>query len=94
MFTFYHKTKSFIKEHEHFSDGKPVTSETITYNFSDVTIKRPDKYTIMFNLKDPYAPFLVTASKGVFAKGYVGIGDYKIGNIQLNGNFVQSLTMV
>lgn len=83
-----------LKENEYFSTGENVTSSDIIYNFSDVTTTRPDKYTIVFTLKDVYAPFLVTVSRGVFEKGAVGVGNYKIENINLNGNFVQSLTIV
>ena len=83
-----------LKKNEYFSDGNNVTSSTIAYNFSDVSIDRPDQYTIIFKLKDAYAPFLVTVSKGVFEKGYIGVGNYKIEDVQLNGSFVQSLTMV
>src|SRR5205809_144705 len=45
------KGKTYIfhlKKNEYFSDGKNVTSDTISYNFSDVTISRPEKYTIIF----------------------------------------------
>lgn len=83
-----------LKKNEYFSNGKNVTSDNISYNFSDVTIERPEKYTIVFKLKDAYAPFLVTMSKGVFEKGYVGVGNYRIEDVKLNGNFVQSLTIV
>ncbi len=82
-----------LKNNEFFSDGNNVTSSTIAYNFADVAEERPDQYTIIFKLKDPYAPFLVTVSKGVFEKGYIGVGNYKIEDVSLNGNFVQSLTM-
>lgn len=83
-----------LKKDQYFSDGTNVTSEKINYNFSDVSVERPDDYTIVFKLKEPYAPFLVTVSTGVFAKGYVGVGNYTIEDIELNGNFVQSLTMM
>ena len=83
-----------LKQNEYFSNGKKVTAEDITYNFSDVSVERPDDYTIIFKLQDVYAPFLITVSKGVFGDGNVGVGDYKIENISLNGDFVQSLTMV
>ncbi|HZE86659.1 MAG TPA: ABC transporter substrate-binding protein [Methylomirabilota bacterium] len=83
-----------LKQHEYFSDGVNVTSNTISYNFSDVTTNRPDKYTIVYNLKDAYTPFLVTVSRGVFEKGFIGVGNYRIEDIKLNGSFVQSLTIV
>jgi peptide/nickel transport system substrate-binding protein len=78
----------------YFSDGREVTSDLIGYNFSDVIEKRPDNSTIIFQLKEPYAPFLVTVSRPIFQKGLVGVGDYKIQDIKLNGNFIQSLTLV
>lgn len=89
------KTYRFhLKQNIHFRDGDEVTSDKIVYNFSDVTIEKPDKYTILFKLKDAYSPFLVTVSRPVFKKGFTGIGDYQIEDIKLNSNFVQSLTIV
>lgn len=82
-----------LKPDVKFNDGKPVTSDEINYNFSDVSIERPDKQTIIFKLKDQYAPFLITVSRPIFKKGFVGISDYRIENIKLNGNFVQTLTI-
>jgi peptide/nickel transport system substrate-binding protein len=84
----------YLKKNEFFSDGKNITSDRIVYNFSDVAIERPEKYKIIFKLKDPYAPFLVTVSRGVFEKGFIGVGNYRIEDLKLNGSFVQSLTMV
>lgn len=83
-----------LKPNQYYRDGKEVTSDTISYNFSDVTVEKPDKHTIVFHLKDAYSPFLVTVSRPVFKKGFVGIGDYQIEDIKLNGNFVQSLSIV
>lgn len=82
-----------LKKNEYFSNGKNVTSDDISYNFADVAVEKPDKYTIVFKLKDVYAPFLVTVSRGIFGSGSVGVGDYKIEDVKLNGNFIQSLTM-
>ncbi len=84
----------YLKKNEYFSNGKNITSDKITYNFSDVKVERPGEYIIAFKLKDAYSPFLVTVSKGVFEKGYVGVGNYRIEDVKLNGNFVQSLTVV
>jgi peptide/nickel transport system substrate-binding protein len=82
-----------LNTNKYFNDGKKVTSNLITYNFSDVTIEKPDDSTIVFRLKDAYSPFLETISKPVFEKGFIGTGDYRIQNIKLNGNFVQQLTL-
>lgn len=89
--------KTYIfKLHEKlkFSNGSPVTSENIRSNYSDVKVEKPDKYTIVYKLKDSYAPFLVTASKPVFDKGLSGVGEYRIEDVKLNGNFVQTLKLV
>lgn len=81
----------YLKSNIQYSDGSVVTSDTIQYNFSDVTVKRPNAESIIFELKDNYSPFLVTVSKPVFKKSLAGIGEYKIKNIELNGDFIQSL---
>jgi len=83
-----------LKKGLSFTDGTPFDSEAIHYNFLDVKEERPDKYTIIFKLKDNYAPFLVTVSKPVFKKNYVGVSDYKIKDINLNGDFLQSVDLV
>jgi peptide/nickel transport system substrate-binding protein len=89
------KTYRFhLKQGLHFYDGKEVTAETVNYNFSDVNESKPDKYTLVFKLKDPYAPFLVAVSKPLFDNGFSGVGDYHVEKIKTNYNFVQSITLV
>ncbi len=89
------KTYRFhLKQGIHFYDGKEVTADTINYNFSDVTEIKPDKYTIVFKLKDSYAPFLVAVSKPLFDNGFSGVGDYHLEKFKINYGFVQSLTLV
>jgi peptide/nickel transport system substrate-binding protein len=83
-----------LKPGNYFSDGKEVTSQTINYNFSDVTVSRPDTYTIIFTLKYSYSPFLVAVSKPIFDRGFSGVGSYHLQNIQTNSGFVQSLVLV
>lgn len=82
-----------LKQNIYFNDGQQVTSDKIFYNFSDVSVEKPDKYTIIYKLKDVYTPFLVTVSKPIFTNGFTGVSDYHISDIKLNGNFVQSLTL-
>lgn len=83
-----------LKHNQFFSDGTKVTSSNISYIFSDVKTKRPNPFTIVFSLKEPYSPFLSTVSRPIFKNGFVGInGDYEIKDIKLNGNFISSLTL-
>lgn len=84
----------YLKKDQYFSDGRNITSDLINYNFSDVTTEHPDRYTIVYKLKDTYAPFLITVTRPIFQPGLIGSGDYKIDDIKLNGDFIQSLTLV
>jgi peptide/nickel transport system substrate-binding protein len=91
------KGKSYIfhlKDDVYFNDGEKLTSKDITYNFLDVSVERPNDTTVVFNLKNIYSPFLVTVSRPVFKNGFVGVGDYSVDSIKLNGDFVQNLTLV
>ncbi|MGI8419057.1 MAG: ABC transporter substrate-binding protein [Candidatus Levyibacteriota bacterium] len=83
-----------LKPDQHFNNGTLVTSQTINYNFSDVSEERPDNNTIVFKLKNAYAPFLVTVSRPIFEQGLVGVGEYNLSKFQLNGNFMQSLSLI
>ncbi len=77
-----------------FSDGTAFNSDQVRYNFLDVSVEKPNAYTIVFNLKEAYSPFLVTVSRPIFKNGFVGIGDYRVQSVNLNGNFVQSISLV
>ena len=83
-----------LKKNAYFSDGTKIDSDHINYNFKDVSIERPDKNTIIFKLREEYAPFLVTVSRPIFHSNLAGNGEYKIESIKLNGDFVQSITLV
>lgn len=84
----------YLKEGVKFSDGHEVDSKSINYNFQDVSITRPAKHVIIFKLKEKYSPFLVTlANYKVFKKDYVGVSNYKIGEIKTNGEFIRSIEL-
>ncbi len=83
-----------LRANTKFSDGTPLTSKDINYSFTNVKISRPDPGTIVYHLHEVYAPFLVTVSRPVLKDNYVGAGGYKLENLNLNGPFVKSLTLV
>lgn len=83
-----------LKKNEYFTNGKNLTSDLINYNFSDAKIEKPNKYTIIFHLKDVYTPFLTTVARPILLNGTIGVGNFKIKNIKLNGSFVQSIDLV
>ncbi len=83
-----------LREHVFFSDGAEFTSDDITYNFSDASLQKVGKYTVVFTLKETYSPFLVTISRPLFRKRFSGLSDYTIKNVELNGDFVKTLTLL
>ena len=83
-----------LKKNLTFNDGTRFTSDQIKYNFLNVSVEKPDFYTIIFNLKNAYSPFLVTVSRPIFKNGFVGIGEYRVNAINLNGTFIQSLNLI
>lgn len=76
------------------SDDTPIDSYSINYQFSDVTIERPDNKTIKFTLPNEFAPFPVVVSRPTFKKGLLGIGDWEVNDLELTRNFVQELVLV
>lgn len=89
------KTYIFVlRANLYFSDGSTFTSQDVNYSFSDVSIQKPNALTIIYHLKDTYSPFLVTVSRPIFKDNFSGInGDYKVKEVKLNGNFVETLTL-
>lgn len=83
----------YLRRNIYFSDGTPVTSDSISYDFEDVVVTRPDKHTIVFNLKDSYSPFLTTVTRPIFKESLIGTGDYKIKKIKFNGSFIESVEL-
>lgn len=85
-----------LKPDIYFSDGTRLTSQDITYQFLDAAVERPNPETIIFKIKvkEPFAPFLTKVSYPIFKKGFVGIGQFKVRDIQINNSFVKKLTLV
>lgn len=83
-----------LNSNVYYSDGENLTAQNTSYNFSGVKIEHPEKYTLVFTLSDNYAPFLITVSRPILKDGLVGVGDFKIKDVKLNGDFIQSITLV
>lgn len=74
-------------------DGTAVTSETVSYNFQDVQVERPDESTIVFKLSDPFAPFPVVVSRPTFKRGLLGTAGWEVTNLSLVSTFVEKIDM-
>ncbi|HKC14506.1 MAG TPA: ABC transporter substrate-binding protein [Patescibacteria group bacterium] len=82
-----------LKNNLHFTDGSKLTSSSIIYNFENVSVERPTDSIIIFKLKNSYSPFLVSVSKPILKKNFVGLGNYKVGSLSLNGEFINSIEL-
>jgi len=82
-----------LRKDLYWQDGKKVTSEGISYQFSDVVIERPDEYTIIFKLQNPYSAFPSIVSKPTFKKGLLGTGEWEVKDIILSGTNVEQITI-
>ncbi len=74
-------------------DGMKLSSKTISYAFSDVTISYPDDNTIIFKLQNAYSAFPAVVSKPTFKKGLLGTGDWSVKNISLSGSYIDQITL-
>lgn len=82
-----------LKDGVVWQDGEKVTSKTINYQFSDVTIERPNDKTIVFKLQNAYSAFPSVVSKPTFKSGLMGTGEWKVDNISLNGSNVEKIEL-
>lgn len=82
-----------LKDNIYWQDGSKVTSKTINYQFSDVTIDRPDDKTIIFKLQNTYSAFPSVVSKPTFKSGLLGTGEWKVNKITLNGSTVEKIDL-
>jgi len=83
-----------LKDDVYWQDGDKVTSKTINYQFSDVTVERPDEKTIVFKLQNTYSAFPAVVSRPTFKSGLLGTGAWEVDKISLNGSNVEELKLV
>jgi len=74
-------------------DGKKVTSDSISYEFSDVKIERPDDKTLVFKLQNSYSAFPTVVSRPVFKKGLLGTGKWTVRDLSLAGSYIDKVTL-
>lgn len=82
-----------LSKNVYWQDGSLVTSNDINYNFSDATVSKPDKYTVIFKLKTALAPFPVVLSRPIFKRGLLGVKEWKVTGLTLSGNYTETLTL-
>ncbi|PIV00514.1 hypothetical protein COS54_02875 [Candidatus Shapirobacteria bacterium CG03_land_8_20_14_0_80_39_12] len=74
-------------------DGHTLDSKDINYNFEDVNFTLRGGF-LKFTLKEPFSPFPIVLSRPLFKKGLVGLGKYRVSQIQKSGNYIKSILLV
>lgn len=87
------KTWIFKLAQAKWQDGTNLTSDTVHYEFTDVSIERPDDKTLVFKLQSPFSPFPTVLTKPIFKKGLLGTGSWKVKKITLSGTYVSNLLL-
>lgn len=83
-----------LNENIYWQDGTKLKSSDINYEFSDVSVERPDDSTIIFILHEgPYSPFPTVLTKPLFKKGLLGTGEWTVKKISIVNTFVQELIL-
>ena len=85
------RTWSFTLSQKKWQDGEEISSKDVNYDFSDVSIERPDDKTIVFKLEDPFSPFPSVLARPVFKQGLLGVGGWEVTKVRLSGNYVSLL---
>jgi peptide/nickel transport system substrate-binding protein len=93
-----------LKEDLKWQDGKPFLPEDVNYNFTDVQTVATEN-TILFRLKDAYAPFPVVVSQPLFRTvrktrlGFlhenqiIGLGEYRVTSLKYQGVYISQLVL-
>ena len=83
----------YLKKGQKFHDGEELTANNLPLNFEDVKKETIDDYTVVYTLENEYSPFLVSVSKPILKQDLSGLGKYRIKDIELNAEFIKSLTL-
>ena len=84
-------------------DGKPFTAADVNYNFSDVQTRDVSDSEVVFELKEPFAPFPTVVSQPLFRSKksklfpkkitLLGVGPMKVKKISRNGPIITELVL-
>ncbi|MCX6794099.1 MAG: ABC transporter substrate-binding protein [Candidatus Gottesmanbacteria bacterium] len=75
-------------------NGKKVAAGDINYNIRNVVFSPIDQFTLRANLKAPYSAFPIVVAKPLFLNALVGLGAYRVSNVQLKGDSIVYLKLV
>lgn len=74
-------------------NGDKLVAEDLNYNFSDVEVKTNGS-KLIFNLKDPFAPFFYAVERPILKNGRLGVGEYTLAKSNVYSGILQSVTLI
>jgi peptide/nickel transport system substrate-binding protein len=83
----------YLRDNIFWQDGEAIKSSDFDYQFEDVEVETIDDKTILFKLKQPYAPFPLLLAKPIMKKGDIGTGEYILKQIREKSNIVQEISL-
>ena len=83
-----------LRNNIHWQDGKLLTANSLSYDFSDAKFTVIDSSTVSFTLQSAFSPFPVIVSKPLFKQGLLGVGDWKVVNATLASGYIKKLILV
>lgn len=82
-----------LKKGVFWQDGTLFKAKDINYNFKDVKGEAIDETHYKFILKEPFSPFLSLLSQPLFKKRLLGLGGYKVTQIEKSGSFLKTMKL-
>jgi len=70
-----------------------VQPDDLQYHFADVVVE-PGENSLIFHLKDPFAPFFSAVSRPVLKDGRYGVGEYTLASSSVYAGILQSITLL
>ena len=82
-----------LKKDNFWSDNAPIKAKDLSYSIPDVQFKIIDDYTLSFQLKESYAPFLSLLARPVFSKNNQGAGKFMIKSLNYSNQYLKSIEL-
>lgn len=78
----------------HFHDGTLFTAKDVKYKLREVTFTAENDTTLKVGLKEAYAPLPIVFSQPIIKPNLVGLGLFRVSNVEYSDDIVIKLTLV
>ena len=82
-----------LKKDIFWSDNTLIKAQDLSFSIPDVQFKVIDDYSLSFQLKESYAPFLSLLARPVFSKNNQGAGKFMIKSLKYSNQYLKSIEL-